>query len=421
MNRRQMLRMGTSALVAPVLSGCPWPEQGFVNACMAGRLPDDLAGHPLIRAAWSGLEPGDLWDCHVHLFGIGDTDSGIWISPDMYRLSSPIKMTQRWFYENAACVAPSRPQVDAQIVARLVDLLEGMRDSVRSATAGQPKAMLFAFDWFHDEQGRPVAERTSFHVPNAYARRIVQQQPRYFEWVASIHPYRGDAVDALEAAAAGGARAIKWLPAAMGIDPAAARCDLFYAAAARLRIPIISHAGEELAVDGAAYQRLGNPLRLRRALDAGVRVIVAHCASRGEDIDLDRGEYAPLTASFALFSRLMEEPAYAGRLFGDISALPQANRAAILGTLLERTHWHSRLLQGSDYPLPGVMPLFSVKLLVDKGWLEASAAPVLKRLREHNAMLFDFVLKRSLRSGGHKFGNAIFATRSRFDNGLAGT
>lgn len=66
-------------------------------------------------------------------------------------------------------------------------------------------------------------------------------------------------------------------------------------------------------------------------------------------------------------------------------------------------------------------PMFSVKLLVDKGWLEPAAVPVLKRLREHNAMLFDFVLKRSLRSGGHAFGNAIFSTRSRFDNGQAGT
>jgi uncharacterized protein len=421
MNRRQMLCAGAAALLAPVLTGCRWPEQGFVNACKPGRLPDDLADHPLIRAAWSGLQPSDLWDCHVHLFGIGDTDSGIWISPGMYRLSSPLKMAQRWFYENAACVSPDKPRVDAQVVARLVELLDGMRESVRSPAAGQPKAMLFAFDWFHDGQGRPVRERTTFHVPDAYAHRVVQQHPRHFEWVASIHPYRGDAVDALEAAVAKGARAIKWLPAAMGIDPAAARCDAFYAAAARLHIPIISHAGEELAVDGDAYQRFGNPLRLRRALDAGVQVVVAHCASRGEDIDLDRGEHAPSTASFVLFSRMMEEPAYGGRLFGDISALPQTNRAALLGTLLERTHWHTRLLQGSDYPLPGVVPLFSVKVLVEKGWLDASAVPVLKRLREHNAMLFDFVLKRSLRVGGHAFGDAIFSTRSRFDHGRSAT
>jgi hypothetical protein len=37
------------------------------------------------------------------------------------------------------------------------------------------------------------------------------------------------------------------------------------------------------------------------------------------------------------------------------------------------------------------------------------------------AMLFDFVLKRSLRSGGHAIGNTILSTRSRFDSGQAGT
>ena len=54
-------------------------------------------------------------------------------------------------------------------------------------------------------------------------------------------------------------------------------------------LPLISHAGLERAVLGREAHDFGNPLRLRRALDAGVRVVVAHCASLGEDRDLDRG------------------------------------------------------------------------------------------------------------------------------------
>ena len=54
--------------------------------------------------------------------------------------------------------------------------------------------------------------------------------PRDFEWVASIHPYRTDALEALEQAKRDGARAVKWLPSAMGIDPASPRCDRFYRA-----------------------------------------------------------------------------------------------------------------------------------------------------------------------------------------------
>ena len=244
MNRRQMLRMGAGALAASLLSGCRWPEQGLVNACKPGTLPGDLAAHPLVRAAWSGLQPGDLWDCHVHLFGIGDTDSGIWISPGLYRVGSPLKMAQRWFYENAACVSPGKPRVDAQVVARLVELLDGMRESVRSPAAGQPKAMLFAFDWFHDEQGRPDPGRTTFHVPDAYAQRVVQQHPRYFEWAASIHPYRSDAVDARrQRLRTGRARSSGSPPRWESTRPP--RAAMPSTQPPRLRIPIISHAGEE--------------------------------------------------------------------------------------------------------------------------------------------------------------------------------
>jgi len=65
----------------------------------------------------------------------------------------------------------------------------------------------------------------------------------------------------------------------MGIDPASSRCDRFYEALVRTDTPLLTHAGEEAAVDSPAAQELGNPLRLRRALEHGVRVIVAHCAT----------------------------------------------------------------------------------------------------------------------------------------------
>ena len=45
--------------------------------------------------------------------------------------------------------------------------------------------------------------------------------------------------------------------------------------------------------------------------------------------------------------------------------MTQVNRAGpALAEVIERTEWHARLLNGSDYPLPGVMPMFSVDYLV---------------------------------------------------------
>ncbi|MSQ49334.1 MAG: amidohydrolase [Betaproteobacteria bacterium] len=386
-----------------------WPEQGFWNPCRAA-LPWPLAHHELVTAAWEGLDPQRVWDCHAHLAGIGDSASGIFVHPKMNSLLNPAHYARRLFFLNAGCAYDDPGgSVDRAYVRRLLALMDGMR---RGA-----KLLLFAFERVYSEEGKRQDALTSFHVPDAYARAVAAANPQVFEWVASIHPYRADCGEALAEAKRAGARAVKWLPGAMGMDPASPRCDRFYEAAVRLKLPIISHAGEERAVPGADTQDFGNPLRLRRALDAGVRVVVAHCASLGQDRDLDKGTHGPLVDSFLLFERLMQEKKYEKNLFGDISAMTQVNRAGpTLAKVIEREEWHPRLLNGSDYPLPGVMPITSVSYLVSLGLVQESAAPVLQEIRAHNPLLFDLALKRQLRSKGRALSKSIFETRSFFEN-----
>ena len=371
-------------------------------------MPPALARHALVTAAWDGLDPEQVWDAHAHLLGTGDSSSGIVVNPEMDSLLNPASYARRLFFLNAGCAydVPGG-SVDRAYVRRMLNLMSGMRRGV--------KLLLFAFERAYGEDGKRQDALTSFHVPDGYARQIAREHPRYFEWVASIHPYRADCVTALQEAKRDGARALKWLPGAMGMDPASPRCDRFYAAAARLDLPIISHAGLERAVLGTDTQDYGNPLRLRRALDAGVRVVVAHCASMGQDIDLDKGPNGPVVDSFVLFSRLFEEKRYEKKLFADISAMTQVNRAGpALAKVIEREEWHPRLLNGSDYPLPGVMPIFSVDYLVSLKLVRESAAPVLKEIRAHNPLLFDFVLKRHLRSNGKTLAKSVFETRPFF-------
>jgi mannonate dehydratase len=201
----------------------------------------------------------------------------------------------------------------------------------------------------------------------------------------------------------------------MGIDPASPRCEKFYELLRKKNIPLIAHAGLERAVLGREMHDYGNPMRLRRALEEGVRVVVAHCASMGQDRDLDKGENGPYIDSFLLFERMMETPRFEKHLFGDLSAMTQVNRAGpALAKVLERRHWHARLLNGSDYPLPGVMPIFSVDYLVELKLLAERAAAPLREIRLHNPLLFDFVLKRALRSNGAAFGAGVFETRAFF-------
>jgi mannonate dehydratase len=199
------------------------------------------------------------------------------------------------------------------------------------------------------------------------------------------------------------------------MDPASPLCDPFYEVMAKHRIPLLTHAGHEQAVHGGDTQDYGNPLRLRRPLEHGVPVIIAHCGSLGSGVDLDRGVNGPEVKNFDLFTRLMEEPQYEGKLFGDISAITQLNRLGKpLTTLLQRAEWQQRLLNGSDYPLPGVMPIFSVKAMAAQGYLDEALVAPIAELRHYNPLLFDFVLKRQLRIAGRGFANSVFETGNTF-------
>jgi mannonate dehydratase len=414
MNRRRLLQMPLVALTAAASSTSRamtlWPEQGLFNPCLPAALPPDLAASPLIREAWDGLDPALVWDGHVHVFGRDDGHqpprAGIAQGRGWRRL---LQAAQQAFFLNAAC-AEGGP-VDAAYQARLAEAMAALPAGV--------KAVLLALDAAHDERGEVDADATALWVGNDFVRELAQSQPQRFEWAASIHPYRRDAAIELQRVAALGARAIKWIPASQRIAPDSPRCDAFYAELARLDLPLLSHGGDERALPGD--DELGNPLRLRRALDHGVRVIVAHAATMGRCRDLDRGGDAP---AFDLFERMMAEPRAAGRLFGDLSALTQSARAEpylarVIAHAADGGDWAGRLLNGSDYPLPGIMPLYAPGRLAGMGLLDPAAVAPLTAIRRHNPLLFDFVLKRHVQVGGRRLGKQVFETRRFFEPGAA--
>jgi len=403
MNRRQFLSAATVlAVTGAGYAGVKfWPETGFTNPCLSG-MPANLLAHPLMQKIWAEIDSSQVWDCHTHLVGTGDSDSGIWFNPKMSSWLHPILKAQKHFYMNGTCA--DRANVDTSAITRMANLVAEMPTGF--------KAMLLAFDWFHDEAGKPLKDNSIFYIPNNYAVKIANEHSQYFEWVVSIHPYRSDAVDALEQAKAQGARAIKWLPSGMGIDPASSKCDAFYKKAAELKIPIISHTGRESAVQGGD-QSHGNPLRMRRALDNGVRVALAHCASDGYDEDLDNMNKR--VKSIDLFTRLMDTPDYQTLVFGEISALTLINHAWAIKPILTRTDWHARLLNGSDYPLPSIFPLINTEQLARLGLLDVDHISFLQELKQYNPLMFDFAVKRLIEFDGVKFSANIFETRKFFD------
>ena len=397
MHRRHFLTLlaglsGTACAATPIL----------FNPCLPARLPESLADHELVQQTFAGLRPELIWDGHVHLLGTGDSGNGAWLNPQLKSLRHPLQYAQLRFYLNASCAEGEN--TDSLFLERLLALRQGFPPASRF--------MLLAFDYTYDQAGRRRLDLSAFHTPNEWAARLHREHPGQFEWIASVHPYREDAIEALDQAHKAGARAVKWLPPAMGINPGGARCDDFYAALVRTDLPLLIHAGDEKAVHGSGRQDYGNPLLLRQPLDHGVKVIVAHCASLGRGRDLDQGKEGPTTSNFSLFARLMNDSRYEGHLFGGISAVTQRNRdVSVLKTLLETDAWHPRLVNGSDYPLPGVIPLISPGKLRRQGFLSEEAVRILEQVRQHNAILFDFMLKRQLRSGAGSFAPEIFESR----------
>jgi mannonate dehydratase len=239
--------------------------------------------------------------------------------------------------------------------------------------------------------------RSEFYVPNTHAAKVAKSYPDLFLPVASVHPYRADAVAALEEAVAGGAVAVKWLPNAQNINPGSPRCDAFYDAMVKLKVPLISHAGEEKAVHAEELQRWGNPLLLRRPLERGVSVVVAHCASLGKNPDLDAPN-TPMVDNFDLFLRLMREPQWNGKLFGEVSAMTIVNRVGRpLAEVLRDDAVAARLVNGSDYPLPAINVLMQTGAVADKGFITAEERELLNEIDRADPLLMDFVMKRCLR------------------------
>ncbi len=344
----------------------------------------------LIKKAFADTDPTKLVDHHVHIAGIGTGNTQAFVNQKMRSWRHPFHRLKFKVYMSAAGV-DSEVNADAAFVQRLSSLVANIND--------HGKHRILGFDKNYRSDGTINLEKTEFYVPNEYVFQIAAQHPDFFLPNISVNPYRPDALDELARWANRGARIVKWLPNAMGINPADPLCDPFYKRMRELDLILLSHGGEEKAVEAEEDQKLGNPLLLRRALEHGVKVIVAHCAGLGQNEDLEAADKR-VTDNFDLFMRLMDEPRYEGLVFGEISAMTQFNRAEKLTTLLERDNLHHRLVNGSDYPLPAVNIVIRTKILAKQGYITTSERNLVNEIYHYNPLLFDFVLKRTIKLPG---------------------
>src|SRR5215216_2402269 len=359
------------------------------------RRPEELAqklsvkASDLVKRAFDAIDPHRLIDHHVHVAGLGA--GGTFVNQKMRTWAHPFHRLKFKVYMSSAG-ATDEDRADTQLVERLANLVKHIR--------GHGKHRLLAFDKHYRSDGSVNLDKTEFYVPNEYVFELAERHPGLFIPNISVNPYRPDAIAELEKWARRGARVVKWLPNAMGIDPSDPKCDPFYQKMKELDLILLSHGGEEKAVEAEEDQKLGNPLLLRRALDHGVKVIVAHCAGLGTNKDLD-SKGREQRHNFDLFLRLMDEQRYEGLVFGEISAMTQFNRIGKpLQTILEREDLHERLVNGSDYPLPAVNVLIRTGKLAQYGYIDEADRTPLNEIYHYNPLLFDFAVKRTVKLPG---------------------
>ncbi|MFL5730284.1 MAG: amidohydrolase family protein, partial [Cytophagaceae bacterium] len=255
----------------------------------AGSVRLSPAADSLLQKAYQGIDPSSLRDYHAHIAGIGTGNTGCYVNDKMTSPMHPLENLKFKIYQSAAGIKGK--EADQEFLERLIALMK--------ADPKHGKLCILAFDRNYNKDGTINEDKTEFYVPNDYVWSVCQQYPEFFIPCISVHPYRKDALQELEKWGKLGVKQLKWLPNAMGMDPSDNRCDSFYVLMKKYDITLLSHAGHEKAVHAEDDQRFGNPLLMRRPLDLGVKVIMAHCASLGENPDLDASD-KKMTDNFEL-------------------------------------------------------------------------------------------------------------------------
>lgn len=263
-------------------------------------------------------------DAHVHIVGNGSGGTGCWLR------------VRGWHRPLAALMLRTiglpadamRGDLDRLYVDRLLEL-------VRGSSLGA--AVILAQDLVHDELGRPTRELGSFYVPNDYVLRLAKQYPEFLPAV-SIHPARPDALEELDRCLEGGAVMMKCLPNCQNINCADRRFTKFWERMAETGLPLLAHTGGEHTLP-VIRPEFADPRMLTLPLECGVTVIAAHCGTKSGLFDPEYFQvFAEMTRRFP-------------NLYGDNSAFNVPIRGRHIRECLQEPLL-SRLIHGSDYPVP---------------------------------------------------------------------
>lgn len=342
----------------------------------------------LIKESFTNIDLKKIEDLHMHVAGLGKGNTGLWVNPNMRKWWKHLGKYNRFNVYLSASGVKDIDKADQEYVARLVSLHKNLPFVFKSH--------IFGFDYHYKKDGTIDYHHSEFYVPNDYIVEISKKNPEYFVPVISVHPYKKGAVEELEKYAKKGVRHVKWLPNAMGMDPSDQSLERYYKTLIANNMTLITHTGEEKAVEGEAFQELANPLKLRYPLDLGVKIIMAHMSSRGQCKDYDHQNVK--VECFDLFWRLFKEKKYEKNLFSEMSGLLiHARIGRPLDKLIEHPEVHHRIGYGSDYPLVAINFIYRTSQLHELGYLTEGEKEALNEIYGVNPLLFHYVMLRTVR------------------------
>jgi len=267
-----------------------------------------------------------LIDVHVHLAGLPDGQNGFFVSKKMR--NSPAFRFVAW---RLGLPLYNPAEANRIYVERLIRAVE--------ESAVLEKAVVLGMDGVYGSDGQLDSSATDFMISNDYVLSTVAAHPGRLLAGVSINPSRSDALNEVARCAERGAFLVKVLPNSQQFNPAEERFRPFYRALAERKLPFLSHVGYEFSLIGKD-QSVGDPARLRLALEEGVTVIAAHGASQG------------LFFREPHWKTLKEFVARYPHFFWDASALTLPNRVGMLMRLRRHPEIVERMLFGTDFPLP---------------------------------------------------------------------
>ncbi len=296
-------------------------------------------------------------DIHVHMIGNGrDIDN---VDRDVYFNAED---NQRWFARLLYnLIEEDLMRLEADLnkdgIISTIEYIGLIYRMLRDSEEIDAIVLLALDALYSPRTGELDRRRTDLFVSNRFLSRIVVSlnqrlkedgiDNKRFLFGASVSPNRRDWESELEyILTQTDAVLLKLIPSTQHIHLMDTRHRDFYRTLSRYNLPLLCHAGPEYSFpEGIRNKRLDNFRFLERAIECGVNVIVAHCATPVFPL-IDKDETQELY-------NFMKDANGNGRihLWADTSALSLSTRMHLIPEILDLfpPEW---LIHGSDFPVP---------------------------------------------------------------------